>query len=78
MTQNERVMQYLREFGTITPLDALRDLGCMRLGARCHELRKQGVRITSEMIPVQNRWGETVRVAQYRLNEDENGQGVML
>jgi len=78
MTQNERVMAYLKEFKTITPLDALRDLGCMRLGARCHELKKQGVRIVSEMIPVKNRWGETVRIAQYRLNEEANGQGVLL
>jgi hypothetical protein len=78
MTQNERVMAYLKEFKTITPLDALRDLGCMRLGARVWELQKQGVRIVSEMIPVKNRWGETVRIAQYRLNEEANGQGVLL
>ena len=66
-TQTERVYDYMLEFGSITPLDALRDLGCMRLGARVWELRNRGIPVVSDMIGVKNRWGDTVRVAQYSL-----------
>ena len=30
-TQKERIRQYMEDFGSITPLEALRDLGIMRL-----------------------------------------------
>jgi len=35
---------------SITPLDALRDFGCMRLGARIFQLKQQGYNIKSEMV----------------------------
>lgn len=31
-TQKERIIKYLQDFGSITPLQALADLGIMRLG----------------------------------------------
>jgi hypothetical protein len=34
MTQCERVLQYMQDFGSINPMQALGDLGCYRLGAR--------------------------------------------
>ena len=34
MTQNEMVLEYLNDVGHITPLDAMREFGIMRLGAR--------------------------------------------
>ena len=33
----------------LTPLDALRDHGCMRLAARIHELRAEGYDIRKDM-----------------------------
>lgn len=41
MTQTERIYEYLKEYGSITALEALRDLGIMRLGARIFELRAE-------------------------------------
>ena len=47
-TQAERVLDYIMEFGSITQIDALRDIGCMRLASRISDLRKQGVDIISK------------------------------
>lgn len=46
--QNERVLNYIKEFGSITQLDAIRDLGIMRLASRVSDLKKRGVYITSK------------------------------
>ena len=67
MTQTERVYEYLKEYGSITALEALRDLGIMRLGARIFELRALKYPIRSEMIEVDNRFGEKTRIAKYTL-----------
>lgn len=69
MKQTDRLNNYLKEFGSITPLQAMRDLGIMRLAARIAELKKDGARITTNSKPVKNRWGETTRVAEYMLEE---------
>lgn len=71
-TQAERIVDYMREFGSITQIEAPQDLGCMRLASRISDLRRGGVPVVSEMVAVRNRWGEDVRVARYRLEEDDN------
>ena len=40
-TQNDMVLEHLLLKGTITPLDALVEYGCFRLGARIHDLKKK-------------------------------------
>lgn len=42
LSQKEQILRHLREHDTITPQEALREYGCMRLSARILELRKQG------------------------------------
>jgi hypothetical protein len=69
MTQTEQVHQYLREYGKITALEALRELGVLRLAARIDDLKKQGVGIASNMIEVRGRNGRKARVAEYRLQQ---------
>jgi hypothetical protein len=49
-TQNERVLAYIQEFGEITQLDALKDLGCMRLASRVSDLRRQGHNIVGDTV----------------------------
>ena len=68
--QVNRVLSYLEEFGSITPLDALRDLSIMRLGARIWELKRNlptGTTISSDLVPIPNRWGQVSHVARYSL-----------
>lgn len=41
-TQCERIIKYLKDFGSITQYQALQDLGIMRLASRISELQKNG------------------------------------
>lgn len=70
MTQTSQILDHLKAYHTITPLDALRLYGCMRLGARIWDLKRMGHRIRSEIVTDVNKNGEPVRFAQYTL-EDE-------
>lgn len=70
ITQNDRILQYLREHDTITPLDAQRELGCMRLASRINELRDRGYDITAKRIVASNRFGERVIVCGYSLSAE--------
>lgn len=70
-TQCERVKQYLLTYGEITQMDALYDLGIMRLASRVSEMRKSGEMITKITRTVKNRYGEQVRIAAYRLEEQK-------
>ena len=64
-TQNDRVLAYMRSHKGITSLDAYRDLGCTRLSARIAGLKGMGIAIGKIMVDRENRYGETVKVAQY-------------
>lgn len=72
-TQNERILDYIREFGSITQLEALKDLGVMRLASRISDMRKQGYPIKSKVERVKNRYGETCRVKRYYMGSDVDG-----
>ena len=63
----QRVFDYMSDFGSITTLQAFTDLGESRLSARIFELREKGVRISGETIQVSNRYGEMRRVKRYRI-----------
>lgn len=69
MTQNEKVLAHLQKYGTITPLEALSEYGIMRLASRITDLKHDGHRISKKMLSRRNRVGETVRYAEYRLEE---------
>ena len=71
-TQCARIMAYMEKFGSITQLEALRDLGIMRLASRISELRKNGVDITSAQIGVLNRFGEVCYIKQYSFGGANN------
>lgn len=71
MKQTERILQYMRDFGSITQLEAMQDLGCMRLGARIFDLKREGYEIKKETETSKNRYGEDTSYARYRLVDDE-------
>lgn len=66
-TTQSRVFEYMNEFGSITSLQAFVDLGESRLSARVFELREKGIKISSEMIEVENRFHEKRHVKRYTL-----------
>lgn len=69
-TQNDRIMDYMNRFGSITQLEALQDLGVMRLASRISDLRSLGYPIISETEVVKNRYGEKCHVKRYRLGSE--------
>lgn len=54
-TQNEQIKAYLKKGKSITPLDALKKFGCLRLSARIKNLRDEGVRISTEYVTVKGK-----------------------
>lgn len=74
MSQNEMILKYLQTHKRgITPQIAYEKFGCMRLSGRIFDLKEQGKKISTTMIDVPNRFGETCRVALYRLMEEKDG-----
>lgn len=69
-TQTEMILRYIDEYGSITSLDAMRELGVMRLASRISELRKSGYPIESKVEKVKNRYGETCWVKRYQMEEN--------
>ncbi|MBO8461791.1 MAG: helix-turn-helix domain-containing protein [Firmicutes bacterium] len=69
-TQAERVLEYIKKFGSITTLDAFKDLGVTRLSARIFELRNQGYNLETNYESRKNRFGETCIYARYTLKGD--------
>lgn len=67
MTQNERVLRHLEDYGSITSLEAMKEYGIMRLASRISDLKRQGVVIEKEMVTAQNRYGEPTSFARYSL-----------
>lgn len=70
-SQKQMVLDYIHEFGSITPVDAFRDLGITRLAAVVCTLRREGHDIHKEREHALNRYGQNVRYARYSLGKDE-------
>ena len=69
-TQCERILRHLRDFGSITSLEAIGEYGILRLASRINDLRRQGHRIVSTTGTGKNRYGETTHYSVYKLKED--------
>lgn len=48
-TQKDMCLEYLEEYGSITPLEALTAFGCFRLSAVIFELREEGYVIRTDI-----------------------------
>lgn len=74
MAQKDMVLDYIRDFGSITPVDAFRDLGITRLAAVVCRLRREGHDIHKEREHALNRYGQTVRYVRYSFGKDERNE----
>ena len=70
-TQADRVLAYIQTFGSITSLEAFRDLGVTRLSARIYELRARNINIDSTSVTSKNRYGENCTYAKYYLRKED-------
>ena len=69
ITQKERIINYIRQFGSITSWEAYQDLGVMQLGARIDQLKKDGYTFKTEWVHKKNRFGEDVSFKKYYLDD---------
>jgi len=69
MTQTQRVLEYMRDHGSITEANAYAAIGCTRLSARIYDLKKAGHRIKTLTESGRNRFGERTTYARYTLEE---------
>lgn len=70
VTQCDRILRHLKDYGSITPLEAMNEYGIMRLAARINDLRAQGIDIASEVKTGKNRYGEDTHFSVYRLKKE--------
>lgn len=67
MTQCERVLRHMKDYGSITSAEAMTEYGIMRLASRISDLKKLGFPIRKEMVSGKNRYGEPTSYAQYSI-----------
>ena len=65
MTQAQKSLRHLDDYGSITPMEAYQEYGIMRLGARVWDLRAKGHEIATTLEYGVNRYGEPTRWARY-------------
>ena len=68
MTQAERIIKYIRDFGSISPMEAFRDLGITKLSTRISKMRQDGLEFNKTRESSKNRYGEKVTYMRYSLN----------
>lgn len=65
-TQRAAVLNYLRDNGSITSMEAYTELGATRLSAIIYYLKKLGFNISSVTKTVETRYGKT-NITEYRM-----------
>ena len=66
-TQCQKILNFIKEHGSINPSEAYNRLHIYRLGARIKDLRDAGHKIRTDIARETNADGETVRYAVYSL-----------
>lgn len=65
--QRQRLLEWLKKNRAVTTKGAIENLGILRASERVRELIAEGNDIARERVVVQNKYGESCRVARYRL-----------
>ena len=71
VTQCDRILRHLKDYGSITSLEAISEYGIYRLASRITDLKRRGYSIISETKKSKNRYGEPVHFSVYRLAENK-------
>lgn len=69
MTQQQAVLNYIKDFGSITSWQAFSDLGVTRLSAYIYNLKGLGYRFKISDIKKKNRYNKTVTFNKYELED---------
>lgn len=70
MTQCEKILRHMEDYGSISSLEAVNEYGIMRLASRISDLKRMGILIRKETVKGKNRYGEATSYARYSLQKD--------
>lgn len=71
MKQTERIVEYIRRFGSISSREAFNDLGVSRLSARISELKDEGYEFDDKWETSKNRYGDAVSYKRFSFKEGD-------
>lgn len=66
-TQKDRVLRYLKDYGSITSWEAIQQFGATRISAIIFNLKKEGYEFDEEWTSTKNRYGDSVSYKRYVL-----------
>lgn len=69
ITYQDRILQYLKDYGSITSWEAIKEFGATRLSAVIYNLKKNGYKFDEEWVHATNRYDEPVSFKKYILVE---------
>ncbi len=67
--QCDRILRHMREYGSISSIEAFSEYGILRLASRINDLKKRGHIISSTTGTAMNRYGEVTHFSVYKLIE---------
>lgn len=73
MTQNEMILNHLKEHESISSMEAYNLYGITRLSGRIYDLRHDGHNIVSKSCKAVNRFGKVVSFDRYYLRDSDEG-----
>lgn len=71
-TQTSMLLKHLKQYGSITSMEAFELYGITRLSAKIFCLREQGYDIQTKSKTYTNRYGRKVAYARYEFGGDTN------
>lgn len=75
MTQKQRVLDYIEQFGSISSMEAIQSFGATRLSVIIFNLRKRGYNIETVRCEGTDRFGNPMRYARYYLRNSPSKDG---
>lgn len=69
--QQQRILDYIADFGSITAGEAHYDLGILNFSARLSELKDKGIKFKATRETAKNRYGEPINYNRYSFYREE-------
>jgi len=70
LSQKDRVIEFIKQTGSVTRIEALTELGIFELSARIVDLEKEGFEFIKTPYTIKNKYGESVRMISYSLEKE--------
>lgn len=69
-SQEQMILEYIKEHGSITTLEALLNLGVMQCPARICGLKRRGIKIATRKKQIVDRYQQTKTIVEYYIKEE--------